>query len=152
MIHKKKLQFHIKYTRRFYKYFLSYIILLVIVLLILGVVVYRNFIRTLQSEVEMSNISVLTQIKNTMDLRIQEMQRTAVHISLDPNLKPYKVMEGTFESLEAVRTLKNYKSSNEFVYNLALFHDYMGNKKVYTPDMDTNLDTYFDIYGADTCI
>lgn len=128
---------------RFYKYFLSYVVLVVSILLIISIVVYRNFIFTLQTEVEIANTSVLTQIQNTMDTRIKEMERTAVNISLNPELKPYKVSAGGYDSLEAVRELGKYKSSNEFLYDIAICYNQQLGDRIFSTNMNTNLATFF---------
>lgn len=128
---------------QFYKYFLSYVILVVAILLIMSVAVYRNFIFTLQAEVETSNISTLTQIRNTIDMRIKELERTAVNISLNPELKPYKVAEGGYDSLQAVRELEKYKSSNEFLSDIAVYYNQQLDGRIFSTNVNTNLDTFF---------
>lgn len=132
------------YSTRFYKYFLSYMLLLVLVLLMLGAVVYGSFIRTLQQDVESSNISALRHIKNTMDIRIKEMEKIAVNISMDNDLKPYMVTNVGYDSFQAIRQLYKYKSGNEFVFDMALYHKYKGIEKIYTTETVDSLDTYFD--------
>lgn len=129
--------------RRFYKYFLSYIILIVVILAIVGIVVYTNFLLALQTEIEISNVSALTHVKNTMDMRLREMERTVVNINSNENLKPYKITEGGLDSLEAAKELGKYKSSNGFIYDIALYCDYRGNERIFTPNTYTDLDTFF---------
>lgn len=129
---------------RFYRYFLSYILLLVVVLFILGFTVYKNFILTMQYEVEKSNMSSITQIKNVMDMRLREMERTALNISFNNNLKAYKVLNKGFDSLEAVRELSKYKSGNEFIYDIALFYNYKGNKRIHTTLTSVDIDIFLE--------
>lgn len=139
----KAFQYRKRRSLRFYKYFLSYIVLLVAILAIVGIVVYTNFILALRTEIEISNVSALTQVKNTMDMRLKEMERVVVNINSNVSLKPYKITEGGLDSLEAVKELGKYKSSNGFIYDIALYCDYRGNERIFTPNMDTNLDTFF---------
>jgi len=129
---------------RFYKYFLSYIFILVLVLSVLGVVVYRNFILTMQNEVEKSNLFSVSQIRNVMDMRLQEMERIAMNISFNNDLKYYKISDNSYESLEAVRELKKYKSSNEFIYDIALYYNYGDNSRIYTTITSASLDIFFN--------
>ena len=131
-------------SSRFFKYFLSYIILLVIVIVIFGAVVYKSFISTLRSEVESSNVASLMQIKNTMDIRLKELERTALDIVSNANLKPYKLLDGGFDSLQAVTELRKYKSSNEFIYDIGLYHTEKQNESIYTTNTCTSLDIFFN--------
>lgn len=139
----KELLVKLGYSQRFYRYFLSYMILLIVIVLMLGGGVYGNFIRTLRQDIETSNISALVQIKNAMDTRIKEMEKISVNISLDTELKPYMVMESIYNSPEAIRQLHKYKSGNEFVYDIALFHKYKDNQKIYTTETVDKLDMFF---------
>ena len=127
-----------------YKYFISYIALLVVVLSVLGGIVYKNFIFTLQKEVEMSNISIINQIQETIDTRMKEMERTALSIHSNPNLKPYKILTGPYDAGEGVKQLGQYKSSNEFVYDIALYYNTLDNNRIHTTTMNTNLIMFFD--------
>lgn len=131
------------YSRRFYKYYLSYMILLIIVVLILRGGVYSNFIKTLRQDIETSNISALMQMKSAMDMRVKEMEKISVNISLDNGLKPYMVMGSQNNSIEAINLLHKYKSGNEFIYDIGLYHKYQDNQKIYTTETVDNLDIYF---------
>jgi two-component system, response regulator YesN len=133
-----------KRSRRFYKYFFSYILILVIVLIILGAVVYGGFITTLKHEVQYSNISALIQLQNTIDTRMKELNRTTISINSNALLKPYKMQLSGYDQMEAVGELKKYKSSNDFVYDIGLYHIYRSNQHVSSTVMDTDLDTFFE--------
>lgn len=144
IVGKKKNKSARAYSSRFYRYFLSYVLLLILVLSILGVVVYRNFIATMRNEVKNANISAITQVKSVIDTRLREMERTALNISFNNNLKGYKVLNIGVDSLDAVRELKKYKSSNEFVYDIALFYNYNENDRIHTTLTSVDIDMFFD--------
>lgn len=133
-----------RYSLRFYKYFLSYVFILVLVLSILGIVVYRNFILTMQDEVKKSNLFSVMQVRNVMDMRLKEMERIALNISFNNNLKYYNIRGNNYESLEAVRELKKYKSSNEFIYDIALYYNHDENDRIYTTTTSARLDMFFN--------
>lgn len=146
----KKSNYFKRYSSQFYKYFFSYLLLLVLVLSILGVVVYKGFILTMENEVKKSNLSAITQIKNIMDIRLKEMERIALNISFNDNLKYYRVSRSDYEALEVVRELKKYKSSNEFVYDIALYYNRNKHDRIYTTMTSANLDIFFNyIYKYD---
>lgn len=129
---------------RFYKYFLSYIALLFIILSILGGAVYRNFIYTLKAEVEDSNISALIQVRNSMNVRIKELERIAIDIESNPLLANFRISNGGHDSYLGVRELVKYKASNEFIDNIILYRKYQGNEKIYTTDGDIQIDLFFN--------
>jgi len=128
---------------RFYRYFLSYVFPLIVILLLLKTVVYGNFITSLQSEVETSNIAVLTQIKNMIDIRMKEIENMAVNISTNNNLAPYKAMKSGIDAYEAIKELETYKSSNEFISDIAIYYNYMNNDRILTTTVDISIDRFF---------
>lgn len=112
------------------------------VLIIIGAVVYSGFISTLQSEVEASNISYLEQIKNNIDNQIKGMERTALHINGNVYLKAYKLEHGGYDAYEGTEELRQYKSGNEFISDIALLHNYREIQKIYTTKADYTIDNF----------
>lgn len=139
----KALRYRKMHSVRFFKYFLSYITLYIVLLAILGIIVYSKFISALQTEIEMSNVASLTQVKDTIDMRFKEMERIVININSNETLKSYKIMEGGYDSLGALKELAKYKSSNEFIYDIALYCNYKGKERIFTPQVNTSLDTFF---------
>lgn len=111
-----------KRSLTFYKYFFSYIACTLLLLVIVGSVVYSSFITSLQREVETSNIASLSQIRNTMDARLREMERMTLQISSNPRLTPSVANANGYDSFSAVRELKNYNSTSTFVYDIVLYY------------------------------
>jgi AraC-like DNA-binding protein len=112
-----------KRSIRFYKTFLSYAALVLILLTVVSVIIYGNFIRVLRSEVENSSVTVLAQIRDAMDERIADMERIALQIGADPLLTPYVASHYGYNSYLAVAEMKKYRSSNSFIYDMALLFD-----------------------------
>lgn len=140
----KNRRYNLMHSIRFFKYFLSYMILLSIIISLLGFIVYKNFIETLKKEVEASNISSLRQIMDTMDMRVKEMNLTAIQIYSNPMLRAHKAMASNYDSLEAVMELKKYKSSNEFLNDIIVYHDYNEKQRFFSTKRDSDLDIFFN--------
>lgn len=109
-----------KRSVRFYKIFLSYLLLVVFSLFAIGSVVYVNIISALQKEVEQVQLSNATQVRDTLDTRFRELQRIALLISSNPLLSPYQLSQYGYDSYQAVEELKKYHSSNSFIHNVIL--------------------------------
>lgn len=103
------------------------------------------------TEVEKSNLSAVIQFMNVMELRLREMERTALNISLNNNLKYFKIKDVGYQTLEAVNELKKYKSSNEFVCDIALYYNNNDKQsRIYTTTTSANPDMFFEyVYKYD---
>lgn len=135
---------------RFLKYFSSYVLLVVLLLLVIGSVVYSQLMDKLQQEIEQSNQAMLRQIRDNMDLRMQEMHRISIQISTQPQLTPFMITQGGYESMQMVRELKSYMSTNSFLHDLVLYYDYQGEEKFYAASGAYRPDLFFDhIYRYD---
>ena len=138
-----------RYFSYFYKYLLSYVLFLILVLSILGAAVQRNFKLTMQREVRRSNRTSVVQIRDLMDTRLQEMERIALNISYNDNLRYYKISGDNYESKQAVKELKKYKSSSGFIYDIAMYYNY-GNSgsapgsRIYTSMTSAAPETFFN--------
>ena len=133
-------------SHRFYRYFLSYILLLVMVLSVLGAVAYGSFLLTMKKELTKSNHFSVTQLKNTLDMRLKEMERIALSIDFNDELKYHNVSNGNYGELKAVKELKQYISGTEFIYDIALHYSYYKNSKVYTTSSAVSLDMFFNYF------
>jgi len=133
-----------KYSVRFYKYLLSYILLASISLMILGSIVYNNFIVTLQDELINASISKLKQAINTVDTNLREMELTAIQIMDNPKLTPYIVTSGGYNSYDAVNELNKYKSGSSFANDIALYYNYKSNYKIYAATGIYDMNSFFN--------
>jgi two-component system response regulator YesN len=137
-------------SRFFYKLFFSSIILITVVLVILGGMVYINFINTFQSEVEKANIAELAQIVENMDMRFKEMDCIAVDISSNTEFD-YLGSSGEADSAyKMVRELHKYKSGNEFLSDIVYYSTYESENRIITSNGEMDADFFFKyIYHYD---
>jgi len=118
--------------------------LLVFILSIVGSVVYSNFLTVLQNKVGDSNIGILTQIRDQIDLRISEMDNIAVQITSDPMFTPSKVTGGGYDTIQAARKLNHYNSGNAFIYDIALLFNHKGTQNIYSANGVYTKNIYFN--------
>ncbi|UQZ33567.1 AraC family transcriptional regulator [Paenibacillus sp. PK3_47] len=113
---------HLK-SKLLLKYAFSYILIFLIPLTAVTIFVYENAVKGLRAEIEQSNVNQLTQVKNTIDTRMVELQEISGRIAYDNHLTPYMVRH-PYYSLEAIQALANYKASSSITEDLFLyFHD-----------------------------
>ncbi|WP_218095915.1 AraC family transcriptional regulator [Paenibacillus solanacearum] len=107
-------------SKWFYRYLLSYIAILAVPLLVIGLFVYYDFILTLQKEVTGSNLNMLSQVKEIVDVKIDELDKIAYQISENPELTPYMATKNAYQGMNTIRELKNYAAGNSFIYEVVL--------------------------------
>jgi two-component system response regulator YesN len=129
---------------RFYKYFLSYILLLVIMMLIVSIVVFSNIIQTFQDEVESSTTVGLAQIRDTVESRMKELEKIALQIASNPDMTPFMVGDEGYPTLRAIAELGKYRSSNFLIFDLALVYTYRDTGKLYAASGMYSRESYFE--------
>lgn len=107
---------------RFYKYFISYVLIIVTLLIVVGSIVYENFIATLKNEVQDNTVATLSKMKDAMDLKISELNRMALQIPTNSVLTPFMVEENGFALERTVSELKKYRSTNMFIRDVILYY------------------------------
>lgn len=137
-----------KWSNRFYHYLFSYVFLVVVLLLGVSGVVYGSFLNVLQQEVEESTIATLSQVKDAMDTRINEMDRMALQISTNPLLTPFAATENGYGMFQAVRELKKHRSTNSFIYDIMLHYHHRDPALLYSASGTYESAPYFSrVYG-----
>ncbi|UNK16431.1 helix-turn-helix domain-containing protein [Paenibacillus sp. N3/727] len=131
-------------SQRFYRYLLSYILLTVISLLIMSGVVYKQFLSTLRSEVEHSTINSLDQFRLAIDQRILEMDRMAMQISSNAQLKPFKATSHGYGPYEAIEELKQYLSTNMFISDIIIRYNGRNPEQLYAASGTYDVDLFFE--------
>lgn len=118
-------------SRLFYQYIVSYLLILMLPVLVIGFVAYSYFLQLMKEEIIRSNLTVLNQVKDTIDTKLSELGNIAVHISANPHLSPYTATKNAFNEMNAISELRNYASANSFVSDILLY--YRGGDKLYSP-------------------
>lgn len=105
----------------FYRYLLSYFVAFIIPFIILGVLIYVNFIADLQKELEQSSLNNLNQFSELMDERKKEFTNIATRISNDSRLNAYH-LNHPYYGYEAVQELAKYRANSVLVDEIAIIH------------------------------
>ncbi|MEF3306932.1 helix-turn-helix domain-containing protein [Paenibacillus sp. GYB003] len=126
-------------SRLFYQYIGSYIVMLMLPVLVIGFVAYSYFIKLMKDEVIRSNLTVLSQVKDTIDTKMNELGNIAVHIAANPQLSPYTATKNAFNEMNASAELRNYASANSFIHDMLLY--FRGRSYLYSP---------YSVYAAQT--
>lgn len=135
-------------SHRFYSYLFSYILLVVILLVAVSGVVYRNFFETLRKEVERSTVISLSQFRDSIELRISEMNRMASQISSNAQLMPFVASDGGYGTRQAVTQLKQYASTNLFITDVVVYYKVPGISTLYASAGTYDLGMFFDTFYA----
>lgn len=129
---------------RFYRYLLSYTVLVVLLLFVVSGVVYGTFVKTLRQDAEDSTISMLSQIRDAVDMRSKEMNRVALQIAANPLLTPYMVTSSGYDQYQAVNELGKYRSSNEFIHDIVVYYGDNNPSRLYAASGTYSADNFFE--------
>ncbi|RKN62073.1 helix-turn-helix domain-containing protein [Paenibacillus ginsengarvi] len=102
-------------------YALSYVALVCVALLIVGVVVYGTFIRSMEQEIAGTSVSMLKQVRDVTDSRMMDMNRIAQLIASDPDLVSDVPASEGYRMGEKVRSLAKFKAANSFAGEIAVY-------------------------------
>lgn len=118
-------------SRLFYQYIVSYVVILMLPMLVIGIAAYNYIIQLMRDEVIRSNLTVLSQAKDTIEMKMNELGNIAVHIAANPHLSPYTATKNAFNEMNAIAELRNYVSANYFIYDMLLY--FRGGGELYSP-------------------
>ncbi|MBD2871714.1 helix-turn-helix domain-containing protein [Paenibacillus arenilitoris] len=109
-----------KLSSRFYKYLISYMLLMLIILLAAGSLAYGRLSDLLQRNADSVSASILAEVKLKSEAYLQEMERIALQIPMNPQLNPYALAQGGYESYQALKQMRMYATSSSFIYDMAV--------------------------------
>lgn len=124
-------------------YFFSYVLLVALLLMVLGGIVYTGFFRTLQRVVEHSNVTSLTQIRDQVDQRFDEIMKIAVQISRNSKLIPHLITANEYEAIQAVDELRSYGSTNSFLFDIGVRLQEADPRRIYAASGIYRTDVFF---------
>jgi two-component system response regulator YesN len=111
-------------SQLFFRYLLSYVIILLIPLMILGLLIYYNFFKVLENELNKNNMNMLLHLQDSLDNRLVELNKIAYQIYSSPILTPYNMkMETPLNAKEGITELKKYITGNNFPYEVFVYYD-----------------------------
>lgn len=137
-------------SQRFYRYFLSYILITVISLSIMSGVVYNLVLSSMRDEVRHAMMNSLDQFGNALDQRIQEMDRMAHQISKHTDLTPFKTTSSGYGAYEAIEELKQFLTTNRFISDIVIHYNGRKTDTLYAASGTYDISHFFnDIFRFD---
>ncbi|MEK3910329.1 helix-turn-helix domain-containing protein [Paenibacillus sp. FSL H7-0331] len=110
-------------SKLFFRYLVSYIIILLIPLLIFGLLIYYNFFKVLETELNVSNKNMLLHLQENLDNRLIELNKIAYQIYSNPLLTAYNMkIETPLNAKEGITELKKYITGNNFPYEVFVYY------------------------------
>lgn len=131
-----------------YKLLLSYFLIFVLPLIAMTGMLYKTAVVDVKKEIINSNLHKLNQLRDTVELRIRELDYLALKIRFNPRLTPSVMSGNEYRQFEGINQLDLYKSSNAFIDNLFVY--YRGSDRIYSAEGFYSLDTWVKfIYKLD---
>ncbi len=128
-----------KTTNIFYKIFISVFLVSSIPLLMMAGIFYYFSINSLDKEIELTNLSNLTQLKDKIDVELKNIKQMAQTMGNDDYLLSQLRKGDAVADIEAMARLLAYKQSDAFVEELLMYG--RGEKYIYTSARRLN---YYD--------
>lgn len=116
--------------KTFTKYLVSYAIVLLIPLIILSAIMYNSFTQLLKDEANKSSNEMLLSVKDSIDSRIEELNKIAIQISSNSYLKSYSISSEDSNFIKVISTLSNISFPNNFYSECFLY--YYGDNLIYS--------------------
>lgn len=131
--------------KTFTKYLISYAVVLLIPLIIMSAIMYNSFTQLLKDEANKSSNEMLLSVKDSIDTRIEELNKIAIQISGNSYLKSYTISSEESNFIKVVSTLNNISFPNNFYSECFLY--YYGDNLVYSSKGTYRIDQFInDIY------
>lgn len=105
-----------------YKLFLSYFLIFVLPLIAMTGMLYKTAVVDVKKEILNSNLHKLNQLKDTVELRIKELDYVALKIRFNPRLTPSIMNGNEYRRFEGINQLDLYKSNNAFIEDLFVYY------------------------------
>ncbi|MFS0723471.1 helix-turn-helix domain-containing protein [Paenibacillus sp. 1P07SE] len=136
-------------SSRFYKYFVSYLLLMLIILLATGTLAYERLSGLLQSNVDSVSAAILAEVKLKSEVSLQEMERIALQIPTNPQLSPFAMANGGYDSYRALQQMRMYTTGSSFIYDVAVAYGNSSDIQTLSSDGTFELSDFLQMYGYD---
>ncbi len=128
----------IKKHSLFFTFILSYISILLLPVTLVGLLFYTHFFSVLEKEIIQNNETIVKNIHNTFDTKINELNKIAYQIFYNQDLGTSTLTKGPIEASKSLNILHNYIFTNQMIYDIALFESYTNTFYGSTSTFNTN--------------
>ncbi len=113
-------------SRVFIRFILSYIIILIIPLCLIGLFSSRRLVQELYKETKNSTMANLSQVMDTLDMRLKALDYTTVQLSQNKSIIPMLYNKdinslSEYQFYKIISELKNYRATNGFIDNIFIY-------------------------------
>lgn len=123
-----------------YRLLLSYFIIFIIPLIVLTGILYKTWVVDLQREIEYSNLHKLNQLRDTVDMRFNELSHQANLINLDLKLSHFSMTQSTYKRYEGIDRLSIYRTNNAFTEGMYIY--YKGYNSIFSGSGEVSIDNF----------
>ncbi|MBO9610254.1 MAG: helix-turn-helix domain-containing protein [Paenibacillaceae bacterium] len=129
----------------FLRHFLSYLTLLILPIIVVGIVLYSNFVHLLTTQSNDNYRKMLEQVSRLMDTKLLELTEITLKIATKPELSAASLRN--FYEVYRVSSALSFQEGNSFIDNFAIF--IRGGDYIYTSQTTYTLPVFFQFYGYD---
>lgn len=125
-----------------FRYILSYLCVLVVPIIFFAFLVNLRFLKVLKEEISKDTMNALAKVMTVTDANLQQLEIMKQQILLDQQLHPFQLYGNIATSLDYVKRLRAYKSSNHFLYEMAV--TYWEDDYIYTSQGSSTREIFYD--------
>lgn len=130
----------------FLKFFIPYLLIMMIPFSV-GYLAYRQTVELMEDEATQANLTMLDQVRRTLDQRLDELDAIAHQLTTDPRVLSFQQVYAPYEGtapirlLETRRSVYDYSLTNRFISNYALLFKNSG--IAITPNASFDLSDFY---------
>ena len=131
-----------KYSRLFYQYLLSYVIILLLPILFISGFVYHYVLNVLQEEMQTHNLQTLVRARDIIELQLENITSVEHGMFLDNQITVFNLKEDTLEAVKVQQKLQSYVQANPIIYDVAYYQE--NDDYIITAASSCPKETFFD--------
>lgn len=110
--------------KTFNRFLLSYFVILMIPVLV-GVYAYNKTVQVIEEDAKRNNLAVLNQSKETLDIRLQEVEQLATDLALNPKITQFMNVTPPFTDNEYYQVYEVFKDITKYRLNMFIADYYL---------------------------
>ncbi|MCC2685851.1 MAG: AraC family transcriptional regulator [Paenibacillaceae bacterium] len=124
-----------------YRFLISFVAVLIVPLLLLGVSGYHQLVKIVNGQIETHHQEILSQLMDSVDSKLVDMNIIAGRIAANPELTPYAI-NNYFYSTYSANPLSDYMLSKNYLHELLLYM--RGGEYLYSSSTTYRLQAFTD--------
>ncbi len=112
--------FH-SFSRVFFKYLISYMIILLIPSLIMGILVYNYFMNILEEEILNRNLDAMIKVNHIVEQQMEELKKIPLQLYGNEEFLPYSIKHNPTNIIDIKKILFDYDITNDFIHEICFY-------------------------------